>query len=710
MKRNLLSPLALAGLALALAFLSGCGGSDKAADASTSTAGKRIPIPPGVQEFFDTKVALPVDLYEDLEAGRVSREEVDARIAAGEFPKLFQFKTIDDLPANLEWEDGMELEEIGSPEAKKGGTFYDFVNDFPRTLRLVGPDAGSSFRPYLLDYTTLQLGRRHPNNVSIDKNGFLYFAELAKEWSIDRETGTIYVRLRPEATWSDGVPITVDDYFYTVYFHTSEYIQDPWYPNYYNRNFSSFVKYDDYTFSFKISEIKPDLTTRMLEFRPVPMHFYGELGEDYVDKFQWQFQPTTGPYVIKEEDINKGRFIRLTRNKDWWARDLPFQRYRFNFDVIHVSVIRDNEKALEAFKKGELDIFPLNLVTWWHDKVPDDDPLVTDGYIHKYVFYNDRPRSTRALWLNAAVPPMDNKDIRIGFQYAMNWDRVIKEYNRGDVVRMRTSGDGFGAFSHPTLQPRSFDVEKALEHFALAGYRKRNAEGILVNEEGNPLSITLTTPWQTAQDELTILQEEARRAGLDLNLDILDLTAGYKKMDEKKHQVAFAGYRGSPEMYPRFWEYYHSFNAYDKAFLPDGTPNPDRKVKPNTNNVQSFANLEMDRLIEKYRGSSSAEEMQALAHRMHEIIYDEATFNPAYYRPHIRTGSWRWVHWPADHNVRIASEFREYYLAWIDEEEKAETLAARRQGKKFAPVIEIFDQYKLGDGDPDFESAPLSSE
>ena len=118
------------------------------------------------------------------------------------------------------------------------------------------------------------------------------------------------------------------------------------------------------------------------------MHYYGTLDENYVDTYQWRFQPTTGPYVIHEKDINKGRFIRLTRIKDWWAMDKKFQRNRFNFDIIHITVIRDLEKTLEAFLKGELDAFPLTIPKYWHDKLPDSHPNVQKGYIQKHMFYN----------------------------------------------------------------------------------------------------------------------------------------------------------------------------------------------------------------------------------------------------------------------------------------------------------------------------------
>ena len=64
-------------------------------------------------------------------------------------PDFFSFKTVADLPDDLVWQDGMELAEIGSPKAKKGGTQYARLQDFPRTLRLVGPDSNGSFRPWI---------------------------------------------------------------------------------------------------------------------------------------------------------------------------------------------------------------------------------------------------------------------------------------------------------------------------------------------------------------------------------------------------------------------------------------------------------------------------------------------------------------------------------------------------------------------------------
>ena len=634
----------------ALTLLSGCGSkSDEGSATSESLISKEpVEIPAEVLHYMQIKVYLGPEVLQDLEAGRITQVEVDKRTAAREFPKLFRFATKGDLPDNLTWEDGMDLPDLGSPNAKKGGTLYDYVRDFPRTLRTVGPDAGTYFRAYLLDHMALSLAARHPNDTEITENGFRYFAQLAKEWAIDRKTKTAYFRLHPDATWSDGMPITANDYLYALYFFQSEHLQAPWYINYFNRNFANITKYDDHTISISIPEAKPDLTSRLLSFIPIPMHYYGVLDEDFVDTYQWKFPPTTGPYVIHEKDINKGRFIRLTRNKNWWARDKKFLKNRYNFDVIHIGVIREMDKALEAFIKGELDIFSLILTPYWHDKLANDHEAVTKGYIHKYTFYNDIPRPSYATWMNLAQSLIDDRNVRIGLHYAFNWKKVIEEYHRGDSLRMNSNSEGFGSFVNPDIKAREFSVEKALGHFAKAGFNHRNDEGILVNNLGQELSVTLTSPYHTAMDILTILQEEARRAGVEINLDILDLTAGYKKLDEKKHQMVFVGYGTAAEMYPRYFEYYHSTQAYDRAFLPDGSVNPERKTKPDTNNIQSFADLEVDRLIEKYRGSEDVDEMREIAFRIQQIVYDQGSFMPAYVRPFIRVGSWKWIKWPED--------------------------------------------------------------
>ena len=610
-------------------------------------------------------------------------------------PEFFHYKTMADLPQDLTWEDGHDLPDLGSPEAKKGGTMNFWIQDFPRTLRHVGPDSNGSFRPWILDDNSMLFARRHPNDTAIGPDGFKYYPGIASSWAFDGDNKTVYIKIDPDATWSDGVPITTDDVFYIFYFYQSPWIQAPWYNNYFTEKYTGVTRYDDKTFAFHFPVHRPDMGALALEGEPVPMHFFTEFGEDYPERYQWRDWPTSGAYVVKDKDIDKGRAITLTRNPDWWAKDKKFWRHRFNPDRIRLTVIRDAAKAFEAFKKGELDWYNLSLAEYWYDKLPDSDPDVAAGYIQKVKFYNDIPRPTYGLWMNESNPRLANRDIRVGINYASNWALVIEKFSRGDWTRMQTSADGYGEFTHPTLKSRPFDVDKALAAFAKAGFTKRGPDGILVNDQGERLSIQITTGYENLKDVLTILREEAQKAGLEFRIEVLDLTAAWKKAQEKKHEIMFSAFNVGPELFPRYWETYHSANAYDVPFLPDGSVNPARQPKPQTNNLQSIAYPALDQMIEAYDTSESIPEMKQLAFKMEEFMYDDASFCPGFNLPFIRTGKWRWLRMPEDGNVKIATSFSEYALYWVDEERKQETLDARKSGQTFEPGLMTFDQYKV---------------
>jgi microcin C transport system substrate-binding protein len=686
-------------LALLVAAIAGCGGSDSSeeedAAAAVDRAQRQAAMQAHMQAHFDSFYSLPPEVTEALERGEITQAEVDERIATGEFEKFCQFKSPADLPEGLVWEDGSDLPDIGSPEAKKGGTLYGALADFPRTLRLFGPDANGAFRGWILDNTRMFFGRRHPNDTSIDANGnFRYMPGIAEAWAMDRESRTVFVKIDPAARFSDGEPITSDDMMFSLYFWHQDFIQAPWSNNHFKRNFTKITRYDEQTFAMTLPEAKPNMIGRVLELEPLPEHFFAELGDDYVQRYQWEFVPTSGPYVIEPENLKKGRSVTLTRTQDWWAKDKKFWGYRFNTDRIHLVVIRDTAKTFEAFRKGELSMFGLALPEYFYEKLPATDPLVANGYVHRAVFYNQTPRPTYGLWINSDRPHLNDREVRVGINYATNWDKVIAEYFRGDYFRMRTTADGYGEFTHPTLKARPFDVEKALEHFARAGFTERDDDGVLMNGAGDRLSFTLSTGYESLKDTLTILREEALKAGLEFRLEVLDSTASWKKVQEKQHDIHFSAFNVGPEMYPRYWETYHSVNAYDVPWLPDGSPNPDRKLKSQTNNLQSIAIPELDRRIEAYRASDDVGEMKRLAFEMEEILYEDGSFVPGFVIPFMRGAYWRWVNFPEDFSVKLARNMQEYFLFWIDEAVREETMKARRSGETFPPVDAVYDQYR----------------
>lgn len=621
----------------------------------------------------------------DLGADVDNSAEVEAAYAAE--PDFYRFASIQDLPEGLLWESGADLPEIGSPEAKKGGTQHVALQDFPRTLRTAGPDSNGSFRPFILDDVAMLVAQLHPDERE-------YYPALAESWALDPETSTVYVKIDPKATWSDGTPVTTDDFFFMFYFYKSEYIRAPWYNNWYSSQYTNITHYDDRTFSITGVAAKPDYAARVLELHPMPRHHFKALGDDYVDRYQWTFTPTTGAYVLRDGDLKKGRSIVLTRDSNWWAKDKKHFRYRFNPDRVQFNIIRDAAKTFEAFKRGDIDQFGLALSEYWYEKLPDSDPDVQAGYIAKSVFFNEYPRPPYGLWMNTSQPLLNDLNVRLGIQHASNWKMVIDQYFRGDAARLNTASEGYSEFNDATITAREFDIEKAQAYFAAAGFRDRGPDGILVNAEGQKLAFTLSTGYENLADVMTILKQEAEKTGLELRIEVLDSTTGWKKVQEKQHEIHLVAFGRFLEMYPRFWDHYHSDNAYDDAFLEDGSVNPQRQLKTQTNNLEAFAVYEMDNLIDQYRESQDKDEMIELSHKMLNLHHDYASFSPGWYQPSLRLGHWRWMRYPDYFNHKYISATGDLWVHWIDTDLKKEVLEARKSGKTFPPMINVYDQWK----------------
>jgi len=669
-------PAVLTAIVLLSAALSGCG---KGADQQPAAADSAVP----ATAVSGAQGAAPGAAFPGMEADlkRTLAEESDFYVfkAPGDFAKD---------TASLTWQDGSDLPEFADPNAQKGGTLNSWIPDFPRTFRTIGPEANDSFRNYLLDDVEPAFIKPHPGVPG------RFYPELAQSWAVDRATKTVYFRLNPAAKWSDGVPLTTDDVVFSWYFYRSRALNEPWYNDFYHKTYSRITVYDAHLFSITLAELKPDIEDRAGNVTLYAKHFFGDFGPHWEDRHNWKIQPTLGPYTIRPEDIKKQVSVTLTRITDWWAKDNRFMRGRFNPDRVKLVVIRDPDKAFESFIRGDIDIFPVNSPHFWYDKLPDSDPLVAGGYIAKTKFFNSIPPPDYGLYLNEAMPGLDDLNVRLGIQYATNLDLVCRQYFRGDDVRQQTRSDGYGWHVNTSISARPFDPVKAREYFAKAGYATQGPDGILVNGAGRRLSFTITGANQREKDILSILKEEALKAGLEYTIEILDETTGWQKMQEKHHEIALAALSRSVEMYPRYWEQYAGENAYDVPYLKDGSPNPARKTKPNTNNLTSTAIYELDGLIHSYDHADSMEQIKTLASRIEQIIYDDADWVNGWKAPFYRVAYWRWVKWPAEFNAMKSLDYEQYWLMSVDPEAKKATLDAKAAGQTFPRQILVFDQYK----------------
>ncbi|THB63385.1 MAG: ABC transporter substrate-binding protein, partial [Gammaproteobacteria bacterium] len=157
----------------------------------------------------------------------------------------------------------------------------------------------------------------------------------------------------------------------------------------------------------------------------------------------------------------------------------------------------------------------------------------------------------------------------------------------------------------------------------------------------------------------------------------------FKKILEKKHQIAWMGW--STGFRPAFWQHYHSDNAH----------------KPQTNNITSTDNKDLDKMIMVYRSEVDTQNRIELSKQIQQVVFEEASYIPTYSVPYTREGKWRWVKLPEHIGTKSSDGLFAPFstsiggLFWIDEAEKKNTLKAKKKGKKFESVLIKDERFKL---------------
>ncbi|MBK1882920.1 hypothetical protein JIN85_10865 [Luteolibacter pohnpeiensis] len=625
-----------------------------------------------------------------LQANARELEKWAFRLSLGDYLKMGDPS---EIPTDLVWDDGMNEPEIGDPRAKKGGVLRQYIPDFPPTTRLFGDNSNNSFRGYLYDDIDIPLVDYHRETMHM-------IPGVASSWAVSKDGRTIYYKIDPAARYSDGEPVHAKDYLVSVYVNVSDNVVNPYAKQYFKENLAQVAMYDDHTISISLPEAQVYGPLIAGDFTPSPPHFFAEYGPDYDTRYQWRFRPTTGAYEVKPEDIVKGVSITETRVKNWWAKDRKYYKYRYNPDKIVYTVVRDQSKAFELFKAGELDTFLITTPELWYEK--SEMKPVYNGYIDKVTFYTRYPKIPRGLYVNVSRPLLKERDVRIGIAESLNWKKVINVMFRGDYQRLNAFNEGYEGLSDPTIKARGFSISDARASFAKAGFTQEDRDGILKKADGTRLSVSITYPTLPIYDQIfSLLREEAKNCGLELRLDGLEATVAYKKEMLKQHDIALGAWGIEPPM-PDFYQFLHSSNAYDES----------GNLKPNTNNTFAWARPDTDMLSEEVRTATTMDDLRTAVQKLQHIMHDEAIFLPGYAVDFVRVGSWRWVRWPDSDTTKfcppVVYDPHEVHVLWIDEDMKKETLEARREGKTFPESVKTVDDYrqKSPEGD-DASEAPM---
>lgn len=567
-----------------------------------------------------------------------------------------------DLPDNLTWEDGSSEPELGSPEARKGGTLsLPLQRSFPGTLRPFGPNSNNATRRYVYDDIDLPLVRLHPGTGRL-------IPGTADRWAVSPDNRTVYFHIDPHARFTNGDPVTTRDYVCALFVRTSPYAVEPFYGDYYMGNFARITVYGNEYLAVTLNTPRPYAAV----YASIPScctRFYAEFGPDYPTRYLWRIAPTTGAYTIRPDGLTMGRSMVLSRLQDWWAANRRFTRYSCNVDNIVYHFVSDTTKMRELFRIGQLDVFSARDADVWYEGL-EIDPVYR-GLIQRVHFSNIWPRNCFGWHLNCSRSPFRDRNLRLGFHHSLNVQSVIDTVFRGDYTRSGTYFDGFGMYSDKSIRALPYSPEKARSYFAAAGYTEEASDGILCKPDGSRLQVVVSSRIDPLYANcMNMLREDAAKCGLDLRLEQMDDTVFYHRVREKQYAAAIFSWGFSPPL-PDPAPFFSS--AY--AFKEDGSP------MPGTNNITASASPELDAAILDCRMAATEEESVRAHHRVQRLIADTAAWVPGWTTSFWRFAQWRWLRWPDTPECRFCPpryfDPLDSHLYWIDQEIKEETLRVR---------------------------------
>ena len=315
-----------------------------------------------------------------------------------------------------------------------GFTHFDYVNpDAPKggELRLYALGTFDSFNPFIIKGNPDDGSGRIYDTLltSSADEPFSEYGLLAESVETPPDRSWVIFRLRKEARWHDGQPVTADDVLWSYEALRSK--GQPFYRAYY-ANVDKAEKLDERTvkFTFKPGENR-ELPLIMGQLTVLPKHYWASR----------EFDATTldpplgsGPYRIGT--FEAGRWSSYERVPDYWGKDLAVNRGRHNFDRVRYDYYQNMTVALEALKAGAYDLRVEASSKDWATAY--DAPAVRDGRLVKGEFPHARPAGMQGYAFNMRRPLFQDRRVRQAIGYALDFEWANRALFYGQYTRSRS--------------------------------------------------------------------------------------------------------------------------------------------------------------------------------------------------------------------------------------------------------------------------------
>jgi len=569
-------------------------------------------------------------------------------------------------------------------DLKYGAEFahFDYVNpDAPKggTLRLWGLDTFETLNPFILK------GRKEAWNAllfdtlmarAFDEPDALY-GLIAEAVELPEAGGWVAFRLRPEARFHDGTPVTADDVAFTY-----RTLVEKGHPQFriLFRDVAGVEVVDRHKvrFAFKPGRHR-DLPVQLAALPVLSKAYYATVAFD-----RTTFTPplSSGPYRVARAE--PGRSVTYERVTGYWARDLPVNRGRYNFDRIKVDYYRDRDIAFEAIFAGQYDFREEFTSRSWVTQY--DKPPVRKRLMVRETLPDETPSGVQAFFFNLRRDKFKDRRVRRALDLAFDFEWTNKNLFFGLYERTNSMFENSPLAAHAPpseaelalLEPfrgkipeevfaRPYaasvtdgsgkirrELRKAAGLLREAGYRV--VDGVLRDPSGAPMTIEFLLLEASFARIVSPYIANLRRLGIEATIRIAD-AANFK-------------YRTDT----------HDFDVVIQRFIQPLTPGLEQRNffgsasagVPGSFNVGGIDDPAVDALVEKVIGARSRPELTTAVHALDRVLMWNSYTVPQWFKGVHHIAYWNKFDRPAT-KPRFA---RGVVDTWWYSPEKAAMIAA----------------------------------
>lgn len=439
----------------------------------------------------------------------------------------------------------------------------------------------------------------------------------------------------PEAAWDNGSPVTANDFLFSL-----KIIYHPELP------LGEWLGYLEYLKAVEIDPANPKKFTvyfsqyyilaleTMCQFPIFPAYVYDASGvlskvplADFQDPVRakqvitanpalsaWatDFQSPrfandktvisgSGAYRLESFDVDQG--IVFVKKQNWWGDKLAADNpYLFaGPEKVIYRFLKEEATTESLMRSGDLDVIP-NLSPEKFLELKADSCLP-----ERYSFELVDASSYGRLMCNLRRPQIADKRVRQAIAQSIDYNYLLNTVWQGMAVRCVSQANPAKPFYARDLKPYDYDVQKAKDLLAAAGWSDSNGNGIAdkkINGATVEMELALLiSASPIARQAAKSIETTARSAGISIKVVEEDIRVVSQKTRDGDYDLALTG----ATLFPGLLEFYQTFHTKSIG----------------AGNRYGFSNPEMDRLIEAIRTESNEAERNILYIEAQRLLYDE---------------------------------------------------------------------------------------